>query len=182
MAKPPSPLSIERAKIATVKALFADDARFGRFVLKGGAALDLIYRFPSARSSLDIDLSMSDDLASGEIDDVRDVWRRALDREFEPFGARAFDMTFERRPKRRGPGQLDFWGGYRLEFKLTLRDRSNESAIWLTAARRDAVVVGRGQLRTMSVDISAHEFCAASLEKELEGTLVVVYSPVAIVA
>jgi predicted nucleotidyltransferase component of viral defense system len=48
-----------------IVAIASDDVLMERLVLKGGNALDIVYRL-GERASLDVDFSMSDDFASKE--------------------------------------------------------------------------------------------------------------------
>ena len=47
-------------------AIFSDDDLMDTFVVKGGSAIDLIYKL-DARASVDIDLSMENDFSEAEL-------------------------------------------------------------------------------------------------------------------
>ncbi len=55
---------LERIKRLVVIAMFSDDQLMEYLVLKGGNAVDLVYKL-SSRASMDIDLSMSEDFPGG---------------------------------------------------------------------------------------------------------------------
>ena len=56
-------------KKLTIIAMFSDDDLLNRLVLKGGNALDIVYRLNS-RSSIDVDFSMEEEFRPDEIDEI----------------------------------------------------------------------------------------------------------------
>jgi hypothetical protein len=152
-------------------ALFSDDELMERFVLKGGNALSLIHHI-GERSSVDIDLSISDDFDDPE--DVGGRIRRALEGRFDAAGLKVFDFKFSRKPSRLRAGQSPRWGGYMAEFKLIGKERFDAGN--LAAAQRNALLVGSGQDRVFKIDISKFEFCEAKEEAELDHLTIYVYS------
>ncbi len=108
-------MDLKEIRRLVVVALFSDDELMEKFVLKGGNALDIIYNI-GTRSSVDIDLSISDDFT-----DLADAERRifnSLDSRFATAGYVVFDKSFSPRPLKTRPGQNHRWGGYALEFKI----------------------------------------------------------------
>ncbi len=63
-------------------AIFSDDDLMDRFVVKGGSAIDLIYKLDS-RASVDIDLSMEDDFSEAELTVVKQKLDVAIRQTFE---------------------------------------------------------------------------------------------------
>ncbi|MDY6787161.1 MAG: nucleotidyl transferase AbiEii/AbiGii toxin family protein, partial [candidate division WOR-3 bacterium] len=57
-------LNLIRRKI--IVALFSDDYLMDKLVLKGGSAIDLVYKIDQ-RSSIDLDFSMEDDFKNSEM-------------------------------------------------------------------------------------------------------------------
>jgi len=97
---------IDAIKRTAIIALFSDDELMDIFVLKGGSALDLVHNV-SARASVDVDLSIADDLPH-PIEGVREKIARNLERAFETMGYHAFDITIEAVPARLSPEFADF--------------------------------------------------------------------------
>jgi hypothetical protein len=96
-------------------AMFSDDTLFEKFVLKGGNALNLVYKFGS-RVSIDIDLSLDADF--GDIGDTTERILRALRDRFAESGHVVFDGKLEARPPLGADMVADRWGGYEVSFKL----------------------------------------------------------------
>ena len=167
---------LERIKRLTIIALFVDDELMDTLVLKGGNALDIVYRI-SSRASIDLDLSIEGEFDSAEIDSIKLRIEKALLRVFNENGFDVFDVKLEERPEVRGPGTPDFWGGYQLEFKLADRDVYSEKSTDIAALRRNAEVVGPRNIKKLRVDISKREYCEPKIPKDLDGYTVYVYPP-----
>lgn len=88
-------------------AMFSDDLLFDRLALKGGNALNLVYRLGS-RSSTDVDLSLENDFEDLE-DFERRIFRALKDR-FGEAGYTVFDERFGKRPPQAKVGE-ERWGG-----------------------------------------------------------------------
>lgn len=161
-------------RLATV-AMFADDELLDRLVLKGGNAMELVYRV-STRASVDLDFSMKDDF--DQVDAERRV-QASLERTFQEAGYVAFDVKLNVRPQEIGDVLAPFWGGYEVEFKLISVQRADEVARDLETMRREAIALGERSRFTM--DISRHEYTDDKREVELDGYQIYVYSPEMIV-
>jgi predicted nucleotidyltransferase component of viral defense system len=171
-------MNFDEIRRRTIVALFSDDALSDELVLKGGNAISLIYGFGS-RASLDLDFSIENDFK-----DVKDTARRifkALETKFGEVGFTVFDTKFGPRPHRARANAAPRWGGYQFEFKLI--EKSKEAALGgnLEVVRRNALVVGPGQLRGFTVDLSKYEHCGDKVEKELDNYTIYVYTPEMIV-
>jgi hypothetical protein len=166
---------IERVKKLIVIAIFSDEMLLQRFVLKGGNAIDLILGVGS-RASMDIDLSMSSDFATGELQDVTSRIKRSLEKVFRSEGITPFDIELEPRPSVVTPDLASFWGGYRVTFKLIRTTQLDEHSNDLAALRRHALLVGASS--KLQIDISKYEFCGPKDERWLDGVRILVYTPV----
>ncbi len=167
------PITLEDVRRNILIALFSDDELMDALVLKGGNALALVYGVGS-RASLDMDFSMK-----GAFDDVDRVGKRisdSLKREFANAGYVVFDDKFEVKPSRRVADQPDWWGGYRVEFKLALRATFDKFGHDLEQLRRNSEILGPLQRRTYTIDISAHEFCEGKVQREIDDYVIYVYS------
>lgn len=162
----------------TIVALFSDDKLFEQIVLKGGNALSLIYGL-SPRTSLDLDFSIEKDFA--DLGDTRRRVFNAITDRFASAGYVVFDQSFEPKPQIPDPRQRPWWGGYELKFKLIEEAKYRALGQSLEAVRRNALVIGPGQRRNFSVDISKFEYCEGKVERELDSYTIYVYSPKMIV-
>ena len=171
---------LERIKKLTIIALFVDDDLMDTLVLKGGNALDIVYKI-TPRASIDIDLSIENEFDSTEIDSIRSRIEQALRRIFNENGYEVFDVTLVERPEVVGPDTPPFWGGYQLEFKVISREEYSQRAANVQDLRRNAEIVGPNNRRKLRVDISKREYCSLKTRVDLDGYTVYVYPPEMIV-
>lgn len=164
----------------TIVALFSDDDLMEVFVLKGGNLINIVYGL-DYRASQDIDVSMCDDFKTEELKTVKQKLERALDNTFQEKGYKVFDVGLTPRPSQPSKGEIDFWGGYQLEFKIIENSKFNIHQADLAALRRRAIAVSEDQKKKFRVDISKHEACSAKERRELEGYQIYTYTPVMLV-
>lgn len=174
----PATTELERIKRLVVVAMFSDDLLLERLVLKGGNAIDLVYKL-SARSSMDIDLSMGEDFPGGS-DALAARISRALSVTFRDEQISVFDVRIADRPENMSPELADFWGGYKIEFKLIEEQRYKALADDLEALRREAIRIGSAG--KFMIDISRHEFVDGKQAVPFDGYRIFVYSPEMIIA
>lgn len=170
---------IARIKRLAIMGVFADDDLMDLFVLKGGNALDIVHQIGS-RASVDIDLSMGGDLDPLTLAEVRDKLERSLNLVYRDAGFVAFDVTAEPRPRHPNTDLADFWGGYRVTFKLIPLKAHADAKGDVERLRREAFQIGgQGKLQ---IDISKHEYVEAKEAVDLDGYRIFVYPPLMIVA
>ena len=166
--KSASPISPDLIRRVAIRAMAAAGREIGLFVLKGGNALAVVYGI-GGRTSLDLDYSLATDF-----EDVRLAEARISERLAEAFreaGFELFDLQFLLRP----PGPTgEWWGGYEVRFKLV---PLSEAGSDLEVRRRTATVVGLAQERIFKIQISRNEFVGDTLEEEVDGVPITVYSP-----
>jgi hypothetical protein len=171
-------VDFDEVRKLTITALFSDDELLERLVLKGGNALSLVYHFTS-RSSFDLDFSIEGDLA--EIPDAEHRIFHVLRDRFDSAGFVLLDEKIEVKPKTLGEHQPPTWGGYQISFKLIEKEKfdafRNPEDL-----RRQSLVIGAGQRRTFTVDLSKYEYCAPKVSKELDHYTIYVYTPEMIAA
>ena len=167
-------MDFDQIRRLTIVALFSDDELFERLVLKGGNALNLVYRLTS-RSSFDLDFSMEGDLA--ELPNAQDRIFRALRDRFDAADLVLFDEKFEVKPKTLGEDQPPTWGGYQISFKLIERKKFEELGGKIEDVRRQSLVIGSGQRRVFTVDLSKYEYTAPKVSTELDHYTIYVYTP-----
>ena len=170
---PPDNFDLADIRRLVIVAMFSDDALFAQLALKGGNALNLIYRLGS-RSSVDVDLSLEGDFV--DLDDTRERIFRSLRARFSEVGIRVFDEKFSKRPLQAKVGE-ERWGGYQIDFKLISEAKYNSMAADLERARREALVIGPGNQRIFGIQISKHEFCRGKVETDFQDYSIFVYTP-----
>ncbi len=173
MSKAPS-IDFSDIRRIAITAVFSDDFLFDRVVLKGGNALAIVFGM-GGRTSIDLDFSIENDF-----EDVADVERRlakALQDRFEAAGLVVFDFKFERRPSILREGQDQRWGGYTASFKLADSARHKRLVEDLPALQRESTVVGPGQQRVFTIDLSKYEYTTGKIATDLDDYQVFVYSP-----
>jgi len=171
---------IDRIKTLVVIALFSDDELMDMLVLKGGSAVDLIYR-TAERASIDVDLSIDGDLPASDLVALTARFGRLLNRTLNEEGYDVFDVKLSPRPPEVSPDFEPFWGGYRLEFKVAASSPLKDAKRNARARRMSALVVGPGHRRNFGVDLSRHEYCKPKAEHILDGYTIYVYTPEMIV-
>ena len=164
----------EKIKKLVIIAMFSDDVLMDRLVVKGGNALDLILQV-SDRASVDVDLSIDGDFAPDEQATLRSRIEKALLETFRPEGYLVFDVSLEDRPPELSPDVEEFWGGYRVDFKLIELDRYEELKDSLEALRRNAIKLGKGS--KFLIDISKHEYTVGKAQADVDDFAVFVYTP-----
>jgi len=157
-----------------IVAVASDEALMERFVLKGGNALDIVYRL-GERSSLDIDFSISGDFSSRE--ELNEVQTRLFSALRDRFDLVVFDERLQERPSRGdGPG-VTVWGGYSATFKLLPRGRfyalGGAAGVLpagdvLRAMQREALVTGPGAARSFTIEISKFEYCEGRVLRSID--------------
>lgn len=175
-----SPTSLPDDELTSIKklaiiAIVSDDELLEQLVLKGGNALDLIYKV-SQRSSIDLDFSTADDIDPNV---VLPRIQRSLGTTFQEAGYHAFDIKMAERPGKM-PKELEgFWGGYLLEFKLIQVNRAE--AVSYDAAEMSRRAIKFGEKARFTIDISRYEYVKEKREADVDGYTVYVYSPEMIV-
>ncbi len=167
---------LEKIKKLTISGLLADDLLMGVLVLKGGNALGIAYDITN-RGSIDIDFSMEKDFTDNEKRRIGNQVSYLLNDEFNKEGLQVIDVKFFDKPEKIDESVKNFWGGYKLEFKIVpmnvyLANKDNPDAL-----RRLSVSLTKGDQKTYSVDISKYEYIGKARPKEIDGTVAAVYSP-----
>jgi len=165
---------LQRVRTLVVVAMFSDDVLMRRLVLKGGNLLDLVYDI-SARSSLDVGFSIDGDFPDAE--DLAHRVEAVLSSAFSEEGYVVFDVGCREVPPFVSDDLKDFWGGYKVEFKLILRQRFDALAGDIDRIRRNAEPVGKRGSPKFQIDFSKFEFCDAKEEYYLDDYLIYGQSP-----
>lgn len=178
---------VKKIKRIAVIAIASDDELMEMLVLKGGSAIEMIYKVNN-RASMDLDFSMEDGLDAEGIERVRDRLEKVFGNTFDEYGHEVFDTKFYQKPKQElDEDRRKFWGGYKFEFKVCVKEKNpttktNETAEkLLDKKRREAIVLDKSNSTKFMIEISPFEYCATKSEVEFENLKLYVYSPVMIV-
>lgn len=178
------PLSLEeleRIKKLAITAMFSDDELMETLVLKGGNALDLVYNI-GTRASSDLDFSMNRSFTQKELETFPARVEELLQTTFEPEGYKVFDMHFVEKPRAHADNpDLDFWSGYKIEFKIIKSDEYKRWSENIQAIRLRAANLGKSGGKNFEIEISKFEYTDAKQEGEIEGYTIYVYTPEMIV-
>jgi len=167
-------MDLSEIRRLVIIAMFSDDELFHQLALKGGNALNLVYKF-GGRSSVDIDLSLESDFV--DIEDTKERIFRALTNRFGEVKHVVFDAKLEERPVLKQEFANDRWGGYEVSFKIIETEKYDAYSGDLDRARREAAVVGPLNQRVFNVQISKHEHCVGKCEVEFDDYTIYVYPP-----
>lgn len=169
-------IKFEKIKSITLIALFSDDDLMEMLVLKGGNALNLIYKIAS-RASVDLDFSINEKIKKKEKNIVSKKMEDTLRKTFKENEYHFFDYKFLDRPKKPDDRSPEFWSGYRVEFKVIKMDLFNQYKDSIENLRRRASIISNSQNKTFFIDISKYEFIQNKVAKYFDGFTIYVYSP-----
>ena len=161
-------------------AIFSDDDLMDTFVVKGGSAIDLIYKLDS-RASVDIDLSMEDDFTEDELAVVKKKLDWAIKQTFEEHDYTIFDFNITEKPRNLSPDLSGFWGGYQVEFKIQTLDNKGIISTNIEMARKTSQIIGLNNSKKFTIDISKFEYCKEKESVEIDGYTMYAYTPKMIV-
>ncbi|TWU46454.1 hypothetical protein Poly59_53970 [Rubripirellula reticaptiva] len=170
---------IEQIKRCALKGIVGSDLLRELLVLKGGNAIDLVHGLGS-RASMDLDFSMPDDFL--DVEQVSQELQRTLVDAFAAMNLFVFDFKIEAKPKNLSQSLADFWGGYKVSFKVIPCELAQKLGSDLPQMRNYAMVVASLGGKTFKVDISKYEYCEGKEASEVDGTTFYVYSIAMIVA
>jgi predicted nucleotidyltransferase component of viral defense system len=169
---------LEEIKKLAIISVFADDTLMKTLVLKGGNALDIVYKIAS-RASIGLDFSIESEFDS--TDELVDRLSKSLEKNFGENGYMVFDIVIKKKPEQNNSNAPKFWGGYQLEFKIIDKDDYAKLQENKESLRRNATVVGPNEKKTFMIDISQWEYCNHKMSFEIEGHTIYAYSPEMIV-
>lgn len=176
----PESAQLHRIKTIALLAMVSDDDLMNLLVLKGGNALDLVYKL-NGRSSLDLDFSMEGRISDIDRPVLVEKIMRALESNFLENGLVAFDIKFADRPPEITSDMESFWGGYRVEFKVIDVKSYEKAGGNIESLRRQSEIISPHQGKKFYIDISRFEYCGGKQPEDVDGYTVYVYTPVMIV-
>jgi predicted nucleotidyltransferase component of viral defense system len=169
--------SLDDIKKAVVTGIFSDSMLMERLTLKGGTALEFLYKI-TTRASIDVDLSMEGEFDSAELLEAR--LREAVSRALNDIGLTIIDFKFKERPSQVSEDLKAFWGGYLTTFKVISQDVLLSQAE--AQLRQLALPVTRSRGKTFQIEISRFEAVVERKEFDLDGYLIYGYTPEMLVA
>jgi predicted nucleotidyltransferase component of viral defense system len=174
------PNELNRIKRLALQAVVSDDYLMETLVLKGGNAIDLIYKV-AKRASLDLDFSMSGDFDQETLDGLESRISFQLSRTFDGAGFHVFDVSFSERPSKLPDDLRGIWGGYQIQFKVISKETQERLGEDIEAQRRNAIQLGSSVTSKFSIEISRYEQCEPKTAMELDGYTIFVYTPALLV-
>jgi hypothetical protein len=170
--------TLEDFKRLVIVAIFSEPNLRQSLVLKGGNLLDMVYGI-SSRPSKDIDLSMCGELQNPE--ETRCAIERSLQSTFGEHGYVVFDVTLTEEPPSPTDDMRDFWGGYRIYFKIIKKKQYDRLDNDLEPIRKRATPLRAGGSTKFPIEISKYEYCDGKEERSLDGCTIYVYTPAMLV-
>ena len=171
---------LNKFKRMAIVSLFADDKLADLFVLKGGTALDLIYKMNS-RASIDIDVSLRNEFSDDQLEDIQNRLNESFQVTFEDAGYHIVDFKLTKRPLHKDNDIDKNWGGYRIEFKIISNDVYQYNNGNIQKIRVKSEIVNEKDGRKFQIDISKFELVDGKKAMVLDGYTVYVYTPEMIV-
>lgn len=169
---------LRRIKSLVVISIFSKPELKDLLVLKGGNLLDLVFQL-SGRSSVDVDMSMDESIDN---DQLSELVKDAVAARFAAEAYVVFDFNFRDVPPELSDDMKDFWGGYKIDFKIIRKDDFERFGGDIEKVRRNALKVGGNGSTKFKVDISRHEYCDEKEAFDFEGIEIFGYSPAVFVA
>lgn len=175
---------VNKIKRIAIIALASDDELVETLVLKGGNAIDLAYRpndDTNSRTSYDLDYSIDDgDFSEDEIDISKRI-EATLTQTFLESDYIIIDYKFLNKPKKIHEEISDFWGGYKVEFKVIDTITYNLNKENIDKLRRSAVPVNPNLSPVFELEFSKFEHVGQKIAIEVDGYKIYVYTPEMIV-
>ena len=175
---------VTKIKRIALIALASDDELVESLVLKGGNAIDLAYKpkgVTISRTSYDLDYSIEDgDFSEDEITISKRI-EATLTQTFLESDFVIIDYKFLNKPKKIREEVADFWGGYKVEFKVIAKNIFDENKGNIDKLRRGAVSVNPDNSPVFELEFSKFEHVGQKVAIEVDGYKIYVYTPEMIV-
>jgi hypothetical protein len=167
-----------------IKAIYRTNVGERTFFLKGGSALDLVHQIGLGRSSLDIDMSMTDTLSEDDEISFKKDFLVKLNEIMDEIDLDAFSLTLEHKPDKisieRNSDIPQFWRGYLLKIKFRIKSKflDNVKKGMARPEKGVTVIYDESGCNNFTIDLSACEYLP---EDEIEyidlgGVFINIYS------
>ncbi|MHA2290257.1 MAG: nucleotidyl transferase AbiEii/AbiGii toxin family protein [Promethearchaeota archaeon] len=167
---------LEEINKLAIQALGSDDELFDRLFLKGGNALELIYKIAD-RASIDLDFSITDSFDDENLQTLEEKVNKLLIDTFKEKDYSIYDLKLKKRPAIMNPKLEPFWGGYTIEFKVISSRLYEKYKNDIDSLRRNAIPLSPNNSTILRIEISKYEYCPSYEQKDIEGFTINVYSP-----
>lgn len=175
---------VNKIKRIALIALASDDELVETLVLKGGNAIDLAYKpnkNTTSRASYDLDYSIDEgDFSEDEISISKRI-EATLIQTFLESDYVVIDYKFLNKPKKIHEEVSDFWGGYKVEFKIIEKKTFDEHKGNIDKLRMGAVAVNPDNSPVFELEFSKFEHVGKKVAIDVDGYKIYVYSPEMIV-
>lgn len=168
---------LEKIRKLIVISMFSDNDLMEVFALKGGNALELVYKM-NARASTDIDFSMRkefNEIGLVTDEDIRTRLETALNNTFSEEGLQAYDVKLISKPKTNNE-LIPFFSGYELRFKIIAIEKYEIYKESRHHLDKHAEHNSESQ-RVFSIDLGRYEYCGDLEYKDLDFYQVTIYTP-----
>jgi predicted nucleotidyltransferase component of viral defense system len=169
---------VNKIKRITIIALASDDELMETIVLKGGNAIDLVYRKSSgtlSRASFDLDFSVENEFFQDE-QAISQRIQKTLEKTFLEYDYVVIDYKFQNRPKKANEVVADFWGGYLVTFKVLERAQYEQVKGNVDDERRRAIPLKKDSSPTFEIEFSKFEYVEKKEEARVDGYTIYVYT------
>lgn len=175
---------VNKIKRIAIIALASDDELVETLVLKGGNAIDLAYRPQNdivSRTSYDLDYSIDNgDFDEDEISISKRI-ETTLNQTFLENEYIIIDYKFLSKPKNIREELADFWGGYKVEFKVVEKKIFEESKENIDTLRRASISLNPSCSTVFELEFSKFEHVGQKVAIDVDGYKIYVYTPEMIV-
>jgi predicted nucleotidyltransferase component of viral defense system len=175
---------VNKIKRIALIAIASDDQLVETLVLKGGNAIDLAYRQKNdtiSRTSYDLDYSIYDgDFTEDEISISKRI-ETTLKQTFLENDYIVLDYKFLNKPKKSREEVADFWGGYKVEFKIIDKMVFDENKENIDKLIRGAVSLNPNNSTVFELEFSKFEYVNQKVAIDVDGYKIYVYTPEMIV-
>lgn len=171
---------VNRIKRITIIALASDDELMETLVLKGGNAIDLAYQQDNdtvSRTSYDLDYSIFDGDFAEDQQEISDRIEATLRQTFLENNFVVFDYKFLNKPKQISEELIDFWGGYKVEFKVIGKDSYDKNVGNNDKIRRASIPLNPNHSPVFELEFSKFEHVEKKSKIDVDGYKIYVYTP-----
>ncbi len=178
--------ALNRIKEIAIIALASDDHLVEQLVLKGGNAIAIyLANFNDSgnvsRTSYDLDYSISEGDFKEDIEIISERIKKTLEQTFLENEYVVVDYRFFTKPKKANEATKDFWGGYKVEFKLIGKREFDSVKGNNDAVRRNAIQIHANNSPIFELEFSKYEHVTGNKDFEYEGFKIRIYTPEMIV-
>ncbi|MGD0654586.1 MAG: nucleotidyl transferase AbiEii/AbiGii toxin family protein [Thermoguttaceae bacterium] len=165
---------LQEMKKLVILALFSNDELAKQLVLKGGNVIDIVYGL-STRPSKDIDFSMCGKFE--DIQETQELISQALRVTFAEHGYVVFDVNLREEPTNLTENMKEFWGGYKIDFKVIGKELFDKYENNIDELRKRALPMIEEGGRKFPIEISKYEYCEEKDARIVDDFTVYVYTP-----